>query len=208
MSKNNLSKGVRNEFDDIDYWHKLSKNKFITLEDGSKISEYHYMKKFMHEAYGNNFDRKNPDSNILQTEDHKKWARRNNNNTNRDALSVIKKSGKMNTLFQLENSSFGDDREDWEKEFKLGSYEESFECLARHSAEDLGVQYSKTTIMAIIRIYLRIAKFLKLVRFDQRNQVKICTRCGHEKASTEFHKHATSRDGRMKKCKTCFKETR
>ena len=68
MSKYNIPKGVRNEFDDVDYWHKLPKNKFVELPDGTKISVYEYMKKFMHEAYANNFSRNEPETNILQAE--------------------------------------------------------------------------------------------------------------------------------------------
>jgi hypothetical protein len=169
--KDNIPKGVRQEFEDIDYWHKLPKNKYVTMPDGSKISVYEYMKKFMHEAYGNNFSRENPESNILQTEEQKKWARRNNNNTNRDALNVIKKAGKMTTLFQIHDKVFSDQSsEDWEKAFKSGTYEQSFKTLLTQCSKELGIVLTDAKTQSILRVYFRIKKFLKMVRHDKRTQ--------------------------------------
>lgn len=37
---------------------------------------------------------------------------------------------------------------------------------------------------------------------------KICTRCGHEKALTDFHRNAKTKDGRQSRCKTCECERR
>lgn len=170
MSKENIPKGVRNEFDDVDYWHKLPKNKFVELPDGTKISIYEYMKKFMHEAYANNFSRSEPETNILQTEEHKKWARRNNNNTNRDALLVSKKMGAMNTLFQIERGAYDTDPEPWEDNFKAGTYETSLHSLIEQSCEEVGISFSKLNARVIFKIYFRINKFIKMVRKDQRNK--------------------------------------
>lgn len=170
MSKDNIPKGVRNEFDDVDYWHKLPKNKYVTLKDGTKISIYEYMKKFMHEAYANNFSRDEPETNILQTEEHKKWARRNNNNTNRDALLVSKKMGAISTLFQIEKGAYDTKLEHWETQFKLGTYEDSLHALIEQSCEDVGIEFSKLNTRVILKIYFRINKFIKMVRKDQRNK--------------------------------------
>jgi len=168
--KTNIPKGVRQEFDDIDYWHKLPKNKFVTLPDGTKISEYEWMKKFMHESYGNNFSRENPETNILQTEDQKKWARRNNNNTNRDALLVSKKMGAMKTLFEIEKGAYDEKEEPWEIVLKTGTYEEALHSLIEESCNDFNISFSKLNTRSILRIYFRISKFIKMVRKDQRNQ--------------------------------------
>lgn len=170
MSKKNLPKGVRQEFDDVDYWHKLPKNKYVELANGQKISVYDYMKKFMHEAYGNNFSRENPETNILQTEEHKTWARRNNNNTNRDALQVSKKMGAITTLFQLEKGAYDEETEEWEEDFKTGTYETALHTLVRQCCEDVDIPFNKRNILKILKIYFRIKKFLKFVRKDQRNK--------------------------------------
>lgn len=167
MAKDNIPKGVQEEFNDIDYWHKLPKTKYVTLKDGTKISYYDYMKKFMHEAYGNSFDRENPETNILQTEEHKKWARRNNNNTNRDALLVSKKMGALNALFQIEKKEFTED-ESWESEFKTGSYEKSLHSLIKTCCDELNITFTKAKIRGIFKIYFRISKFIKMVRKDQK----------------------------------------
>lgn len=171
MSKDNLSKGVRQEFDDVDYWHKLPKNKFVTLEDGTKISIYNYMKKFMHEGYANNFDRDNPETNILQTEEHKKWARRNNNNTNRDALLVSKKMGALSALFQIEKGTYVVDEEPWETQFKNESYEAALHGLVKQCCEEMGLNFDKKHIRLILKAYFRITKFLRMVRKDKKNGI-------------------------------------
>ncbi len=206
IKKDKIPLGVRQEFDDIDYWHKLPKNKFVTLKDGTKVSIYEYMKKFMHEAYANNFSRTEPDGNILRTEEQKKWARRNNNNTNRDALNVIKKSGKMSTLFYVEEGMIKDQDEEWELSFKNEGYEEAFEGIMKLAAEETGLSFTKRDISAILRMYFRIRKFLSLMRKDRMNNEKKCIKCMRTKSKEEFYKHATSKDGRVKKCAKCTQE--
>lgn len=170
MAKDNIPKGVRLEFDDVDYWHKLPKNKYVKLEDGSMISEYDYMKKFMHEYYGKGFDRQDDTKNILKTEEQKKEARRNNNNTNRDALLVSKKMGALNTLFQVEKGSFKEEVEDWENTFKTGTYDQALKHLVKDSCTEINIDFTKPNIRAILRIYFRISKFLKMVRRDKKTK--------------------------------------
>jgi hypothetical protein len=206
--KDNLSLGVRQEFDDIDYWHKLPKNKFVTLKNGKKISIYEYMKKYMHESYANNFSRSDPESNILQTEEHKREARRNNNNTNRDALNVIKKSGKMSSLFYVEEGNINDNPEPWEDAFKYGELEQSFDQLMQMTAQETGLPFTKKDVSAILRMYFRIRKFLQLMRKDRQNNEKKCEKCNKTKLKTDFYRHGTSKDGRMKKCANCVKGER
>ena len=203
--KDNLSKGVQDEFADIDYWHKLPRNRYVTLPNGEKISEYEWMKKAMHEMYANNFSRSNPDSNILQTDEQKEWARRNNNNTNRDALNVIKKANKMSTIFHLEEEMFKDSgKEKWEDDFKTGNYGESFKSLIDFSAEELGLTYTREDTKAILRMYFRIRKFLKMLKHDRKIHVKKCKVCKTTKPVSEFRRHNSSRDGYVKKCKGCY----
>ena len=36
--------------------------------------------------------------------------------------------------------------------------------------------------------------------------MKICTKCGEEKALEMFHKHTSSKDGLRPDCKSCFAE--
>jgi hypothetical protein len=169
--KDNLPRGVQLEFEDVDYWHKLDKiKKVYTLKDGTKLTEYEYMKKFMHEFYGNNFSRKDPDSNILQEEDVKKEARRNNNNTNRDALLVSRKMGALNVLLQIEQTEVGQAVEPWEETYKTGTTNEALKQLVLQSCEELEIDYTKSNIRVILRIYFRIKKFLKMVRKDKKNE--------------------------------------
>lgn len=171
--KDNLPLGVQLEFEDVDYWHKLDKiKKVYTLDDGTKLTEYEYMKKFMHENYGNNFSRKNPKSNILQTDEQKKAARRNNNNTNRDALLVSRKMGALNVLFQIEQTEAGREEEAWEKTFKTGTYNDALKELVGLSCEELEIDCTKQNIRVILRIYFRIKKFISMVRKDKKNERK------------------------------------
>jgi len=172
MSKNNLSKGVRNEFDDIDYWHKLPKNQFVTLKDGTRISVYEYMKKFMHESYGNNFSRSEPDSNILQSEVDKKWARRNNNNTNRDALLVSKKMGALNQLFDNQEDNNDEVVGSWEWTFKRDSYHEALNVLIKEICDSFKISFTKENIKLIINIYVKLNKFVRMIKKDKKNKGK------------------------------------
>ena len=167
--KDNLPAGVRQEFDDIDYWHKLPKNKYVYV-NGVKYSVYEWMKKAMHEMYANNFDRKQPENNILQTEEQKKWARRNNNNTNRDALNVIKKSGLIATMFHITEGDFKAEHEDWEKEFVIRGYEAGAMELMKKTCKELDIELTKVNIKLILRMYFRMQKFLRLVRKDKKNK--------------------------------------
>lgn len=163
--------GVRQEFDDIDYWDKLLKsNETVTLEDGTVLSAYDYMKKFMQEAYGNGFSRQQPDANILQTEDQKKWARRNNNNTNRDALNVARKTDRLtNSEFLIERGA-NIEPEEWETTIKVGTYDEALNHLLVITANELGYPMDQMTKRGLLRFYFRIKKFLQYVRKDKQNE--------------------------------------
>jgi hypothetical protein len=169
--KEKIPKGVRQEFDDIDYWDKLKKSdEMITLENGTTLPVYDYMKKFMQEAYGNGFSRKTPEDNILQTEDQKKWARRNNNNTNRDALNVSKKTDRLtNSDFLLERGQINE-AEAWEDTLKVGSYDDALNHLLVITAEELGYPVDKKTKQGLLRFYFRIKKFLRYIRKDKQNE--------------------------------------
>ena len=203
--KDNISKGVRQEFDDIDYWHKLDNKKPVfQLKDGTWLTEYEYLKKFMHEGFANNFDRHDDNVNILQTEEHKKWAIRNNNNTNRDTLNVIRKSGKWATLFQIEDKEYlGGGSELWEKDFTDKTYAETFSKLMQVSADEVGLGFNHGDIKNILRMYFRIKKFLRMVRKDKKNNVKRCKQCKQLKPNVEYNVDKRTKDSLMKKCKQC-----
>lgn len=163
--------GVRQEFDDIDYWSNLKKSKeTIKLPDGSKMSVYNYMKKFMQEAYGNGFSRAQPEKNILQTEEQKKWARRNNNNTNRDALNVGRKTNRLTASDFLINKSKPEGREEWEDLLKVNSYDSAIESLLVLTGKELGVKINKYEKLALLRFYFRIKKLLRYIRKDKQNE--------------------------------------
>lgn len=168
--KERIPMGVRQEFEDVDYWSKLIKSKeTVRLPDGSVIPVYNYMKKFMQESYGNGFSRKDPKKNILQTEEQKKWARRNNNNTNRDALNVARKSDRLtNSEFLLEKGHF-DELEAWEHDIKVQGYEAALDKLLDISTKELGCHQTQATKRSLLRFYFRIKKFLRYVRKDKQN---------------------------------------
>ena len=169
--KDNIPKGVQLEFEDVDYWHRLDNvKKVYTLGDGTKLTEYEYMKKFMHEYYGNNFSRQDDKANILQTEEQKRAARRNNNNTNRDALLVSRKMGALNALFEVDQREFEEAKEPWESQFKSGTYNKAAKMIISQCCDELKLDYTNGNIRAILRIYFRIKKFLKMVRKDKRNK--------------------------------------
>lgn len=203
--KDKISLGVRQEFDDIDYWHKLDKVKPAhQLKDGTWLTEYEFMKKFMHEAYGGNFDRKDDSGNILQTKEQKSWAIRNNNNTNRDTLNVIKKSNKWMQLIQERNNDTEiTSEEPWVKTFTLENYESAFEELSDYTVSSLNLTSDQLTGLDIIRIYFRVKRFLSLVRKDRKNKMKKCKQCKKTKDRSQFYKHGQTKDKIMNKCKEC-----
>lgn len=164
--KNKIPKGVRLEFEDIDYWHKLPKNKYVKLPNGDRVSHYEYMKKFMHEYYGNSFSRSDPKSNILQTAEQKQEATRNNNSTNRDALLVSKKIGTLNAVFQIEKGAYDHSAEEWFNVFKEETYEKSLNTLIDTCVSELELMNSPKLQKIIFRIYFRLNKFIKLVKYD------------------------------------------
>lgn len=168
--KERIPLGVKNEFDDIDYWTTLRKSKeTVTLDNGEVISVYDYMKKFMQESYGNGFSRKDPDSNILKTNEQKSWAIRNNNNTNRDALLV---AGKTNGLINLDYLLTYNDNQDepWEHTLKIGNYEQALDHLLSISADEIGCDLSDETKRGLLRYYFRIKKLLRYIRKDNKNE--------------------------------------
>lgn len=168
--KHKIPVGVQMEFADVDYWHKLSRKKTILMEDGTRLSEYEYMKRFMHEYYGNRFDRQDDAKNILQTEDQKKEARRNNNNLNRDALMKSKKMGALNVLYQVEKTQYDEIEESWETTFKKGTYNQALKELLRVCCDDFNISYTKLNVRKLFKVYFRLTKFIKLVRVDKRTR--------------------------------------
>jgi len=201
--KENIPLGVRQEFDDIDYWHKLSKTKLVKLPDGSTMSEYAYMKRFMHEAYANNFDRKNNKNNILKTKKQKQWATRNNNNTNRDVLNIIKKSGKIATLFHVSEADYKEEAEPWEDKLNTSTYEDAAIEMLKQSCEELALDYDIDTAKNLLRNYFRVKKFIRMIRLDMKNQKKRCTECNKSRLKNEYSSDKRTKDKLKTKCNTC-----
>ena len=171
--KHKVPLGLQQEFNDVDYWHKLdNRKKIYSLGDGTKLTEYEYMKRFMHEHYGNKFDRHDDSKNILKTEKQKKEARRNHNNTHRDALLVSKKMGALKTLFQVEKTQYNSETEKWEDTFKVGSYEDALKDVVQHCCDDFDIEYTNMNVRKILKTYFRLTKYVKLVRVDIRTQKK------------------------------------
>lgn len=168
--KERIPRGVRLEFEDVDYWSKLKKSKeTYTLKDGTVLSAYEFMKKFMRESYGNGFSVKKPVSNILQTTEQKKWAYRNNNNLKRDALLVATKSFKStNSDFLIE---MGENKvyEDWEDTMKVDSYDEALDALFKTSISELGYLDDHSTRRGLLTFYFRLKKYLSYIRKDNKN---------------------------------------
>lgn len=168
MKKNKVPKGVQQEFADIDYWHKLNRNKYVTLPDGSKLNEYEYMKRFMHEYYGKGFY-DTTRSTILQTEEQKTEARRNNNNTNRDALLVSKKMGSLSTLLSYISIEANTETNKLDEMFKNTDYETCIKTIVAEFCHDTKLEYNITNVKKLLRFYFTIKRLLTLIKRDQRN---------------------------------------
>lgn len=169
--KERIPMGVRQEFDDVDYWKQLKKStETVKLPNGEVISVYDYMKKFMQESYGNGFSRKEPESNILQTEDQKKWARRNNNNTNRDSFNVARKYNGLETKEYLIDRKKNDKKESWEEEFTRGSYETALQEILTMVEIDLNIKLNEPKRKALLNFYFRIKKLVSYIRKDLKNE--------------------------------------
>lgn len=170
VKKDRIPAGVRQEFDDVDYWNKLKKSKeTFTLKDGTVLTAYEYMKKFMHEAYGKGFYKYKDDHNILQTQEQKKWAIRNNNNTNRDALNVAKKAHKLNNTQYMLEKGVKDLNEPWEETLKIGKVEDALDHLLAITAEELNIKLTNGSKKNILKVYFRIKKLLIHMRKDRLN---------------------------------------
>ena len=169
--KERIPAGVRQEFDDVDYWKKLKKSKeTYTLDDGTKISVYDYMKKFMQESYGNGFSRKSEESNIIKTQEQKSWAIRNNNSTNRDALAVAKKMGALFGEGYVPKDVAEEQKEEWETLIKYQGYEQAVAALVKMSSRGRNINASASKKRALIRFYIRVQKMLRYVRSDKKNE--------------------------------------
>ncbi len=207
IKKDRIPLGVRQELDDIDYWNKLSKTKKAILKDGtvSQYTEYEYMKKFMHEAYGKGFYKFDDKDNILKTQDQKSWAIRNNNVTNRDALNVGKKSNRMAYSDFLIEKGLSNKPEPWEDTVKVSDFDTGLDHLLNIVAEELSLDLTKANKRTILKLYFSISKFLRYIRKDRKNKIKKCKTCKKVKDKEEFMKHRLSKDGLMNKCKPCYR---
>lgn len=202
--KERIPLGVRQEFDDIDYWNKLKKSdETFTLEDGTVLSAYDYMKKFMHEAYGKGFYKAEEGQGILQTQEQKSWAIRNNNNTNRDALNVARKTNRLsNSEFLLERGAKSEP-EAWEQTLKNGTYQDGLDHLLEMAASELKIELTKESKRVILKLYFRITKLMRYMRKDKKNKIKQCKTCNQAKAVQEFYRHNSTKDGYQHVCKQC-----
>lgn len=168
--KDNVPKGVERELKDVDYWRKLSKKPSIPMPDGSLVSQYDWMNKFMKEYYGNDFYNAPKGQQILTTKEQQKDAIRNNNNLKRDAFLVSGKAGMLYFTPNIERVNIDEIKEPWEKEFVYGDTSVAQDKLFRQSCEDLNIEFTETNIIRLIMIFKRIKKYLRLVRRDQRTQ--------------------------------------
>jgi hypothetical protein len=171
MAKQKLTY-LKEEYGDVDYWDKLSREKTIKLKNGEMISEYEWLKKFIGENYGSGFDRDNTKNNILRTKKQKAQAIRNNNTINRDALTRGVKKGIVTSLLEnkLYPTSSDLNEEQWEIDFKESTYTESFISLCEQCCEELGFEYSEESPTKFLRIYLRVKRFFRMVRQDKGNK--------------------------------------
>lgn len=208
--KDNISLGVQQEFEDIDYWHKLSKTKKARLKDGtlSHLTEYEWAKKFMHESYANNFDRKDNKNNILKTKEQQRWARRNNNNTNRDALNVAKKAGKFATLLQICEEEALADQGGWKKLFSTNNYEAAAKKLMQDTLGELELEYDSRKIKTLLRFNYKLKTLVSYIRSDIKAQKKKCSGCRKLQWKTHYYKDSRTRDGYRADCKTCYEQRR
>jgi hypothetical protein len=163
--KDRVPKGVEMEMKDVDYWRKLSKKPSIPMPDGSTISEYDYMNKFMKEYYGGGFTKNNAE--ILQTEDQMKEARRNNHNLERDAFIAAKKNNFIKPLNGTELFS-KEVKEPWERLFVTGTDEQAKDALLSQSCFELGIEYNEYNVKNIYKTFKRIKKLIQLIKRDRR----------------------------------------
>lgn len=158
LDKHRYSKGVQNEMDDIDYWDKLD----------SENSDF--LKQFMYENYGNGFYQIPEDERILQTEEQLKEARRNNNNTNRDALLRAIKTGKISSADLLDYKLTQEEIDDWEDIYKYNDFEAAVFYLMEMTADELDMEFDEHVGKILCHYYLRMKKLIKLAARDRLNQ--------------------------------------
>lgn len=192
LARHRYSKGVQKEMEDIDYWSKLSPE------------ERAWMEQFMYESYGNGFYNIPEDERILQTETQLKEARRNNNNTNRDALLRGNKSGRLVAADTLEfKLTSPEDGEEWEDIYKYGGYESAVQYLAEMAAEELGIEFDPNDAKILCNFYFRMRKLTRMIKKDRSIKFKTCEICKEKKPLVQFKSDKRTIDGKRKHCDTC-----
>ena len=192
LSRHRYSKGVQQEMEDVDYWSKLNPE------------ERAWMEQFMYESYGNGFYNIPKDERILQTDEQLKEARRNNNNTNRDALLRGTKAGQLVPSDTIEfKMGSPEEDSDWEDIYKYGGYEAAVHYLAEMTAGELGIIFDPKDAKILCNFYFRMRKLTRMIKKDRSIKFKLCNVCNENKPRAQFRPDRRTIDGKRKHCDTC-----
>lgn len=160
--KGGPSRNVKAEILDIDYWSKLGTNPSIKLSNGELISEKEYLIQFMRESYGG-LSRKR--RKILQTEEQHKWATRNMNALNRDALNVARAKDQLVDTIKSGHADYltGETPESWVQAYKTRGAKVAVLVMIKEWCQENNIKYSFSRAIALIQFYYSFKKLLKFI---------------------------------------------
>lgn len=142
----------------------LSEVPSITLADGEVISPLEWKRRFDDEWYNGN---RNGDFTILKGSEAKAEARRNNNVSNRDALSVAEKTGSLVELTYNEDCFMQDvsDDFDWKNAYKIIGIEGAAEAIYSQARRDLE---SGNINKALEKFHMKMTELKAIIRREKR----------------------------------------
>lgn len=191
LKKHRYSKGVQNEIDDLDYLDKLPQK------------EREWMEQFMYENYGNGSYHIEPDKRILKTEEQLKDARRNNNNTNRDALAYIKKTGMALNADDIMYKLHNEEEHDWQSVYKQFGFNETVFFLCEDAATELGLTANMKMARILCKFYVRMKKLRLMLKKDGELTPKRCEECNISRPKVHFADDLRTTNGKAKVCLVC-----
>ncbi len=155
--KHQYSKGVREQINDVDYLDKLPP------------ADKEWMEQFLYEYYGNGSYHMDEDKRILNNEDDRKEARRNNNRTNRDTFPVALKQGYLKYYGDFNRTSEEPESEnDWRTIYKYDGKYKAFDFLINDTLRELDLEENKHNVISLIRVFFKIRTWLRWVKKETR----------------------------------------
>lgn len=163
MRKKRKGKAVQ-KLEDRDSFALLSNKKTITLDTGEIISEIEWKRRFDDEWY--NADR-NGSFEIIDSEEGKKEAHRNNNNNKRDLFNVAEKMMRIEE-YDPDQKAFMQDASDsweWNDAYKIAGADGAKRTIYAQAHRDIE---QGDIDSALNKFYIKMIELKNLIRKEKR----------------------------------------